>query len=67
MIHCSINCLTFAWSIVLASLEAGKDFDMAAIGQARAIFGQSSPHLKDVRLDGVFSVSYAGFPHIFYY
>jgi len=52
----------------LATMEDDKECDLAGIGfgSAKAIFGQSSPHRRDVRLDGVLDVLYFGFPHIFY-
>ena len=52
----------------LATMEDDKEWNMAGIrfGSAKAVFGQSSPHRRDVRLDGVLAVLYPGFPHIFY-
>ena len=42
----------------LATMEDVNKNDLAAInyGLARDIFGQSSPHLRDVRFDGVLAV-----------
>ena len=42
----------------LATMEGVNKNDLDAIdyGPARNIFGQSSPHLRDVRFDGVLAV-----------
>ena len=51
----------------LATMEddEGKGMAVRKSMSANGILGQSSPHRSDVFLDGVFSVLYPGFPHIF--
>ena len=51
----------------LATMEddEGKDMAECKSMSANGMLGQSSPHRSDVFLDGVFSVLYPGFPHIF--
>ena len=41
------------------------DVDAIDYGPARNIFGQSSPHLREVLFDGVLAVLYPGLPHVF--
>ena len=48
----------------LATKEDDEDMAAREFVSASDMFGQSSPHRKDVFLDGVFSVLYPGFPHI---